>query len=282
MTLLETFLKDVDRDKKVVQHMTRKEFNDYLTDRGYDYPTKAKKSLSGWRYINVFGAATYLDPDKRYGLVVYEPRTHMREEFYKHPEEALSTAPNGGLWQVLDMITGEVMFDIYNTNPDAKMESTVMNLTDSYLQHINEMEIRGDEEIYGADYRYAPAVVNLHTWPLLRFIYGPAYHPYRSIYKWGHYPVWWKPYRPVKVNVYHTRIVKYKTRKTFVFTRNRHLKTVPKIKYIPRRSKLVKKNTIIKPAKKAGTNKVIKKGGKKIKTKANQKKGGKKTPGKKR
>ncbi|MFC2133085.1 hypothetical protein ACFLR4_02850 [Bacteroidota bacterium] len=145
-----------------------------------------------------------------------------------------------------------------------------------------EMEIRGDEEIYGADYRYAPAVVNLHTWPLLRFIYGPAYHPYRSIYKWGHYPVWWKPYRPVKVNVYHTRIVKYKTRKTFVFTRNRHLKTVPKIKYIPRRSKLVKKNTIIKPAKKAGTNKVIKKGGKKIKTKANQKKGGKKTPGKKR
>lgn len=146
MNILETFLKDVDRDKKVVQHMTRKEFNDYLTKRGYDYPTKAKKSLSGWRYINVFGAATYLDPDKPFGLVVYEPRPKRREEFYKSPEEALTKVPTEGLWQILNMITGEVMYDPYNTNPNAKMESKTMNLTESYLHHLCEMEIRGENK----------------------------------------------------------------------------------------------------------------------------------------
>ena len=131
-----TFLKDVDRDKKEVEHMTRKEFNDYLTDRGYDYPTKSKKTLNGWRYINVFGVSSYLDPKKIFALVVYSPRDHMREVFFKTPEEALSTAPNDGLWQVLNMITGEVMYDIYNTNPKAKMESKVMNLTESYLNEL--------------------------------------------------------------------------------------------------------------------------------------------------
>jgi hypothetical protein len=56
------------------------------------------------------------------------------------------TDPTGGLWQILDMITGEVMYDIYNTNPNAKMESNNMNLTESYLHHLNEMEIRGENK----------------------------------------------------------------------------------------------------------------------------------------
>lgn len=141
-----TFLKDVERDKKEIEHMTRKEFNDYLTDRGYDYPTKAKKTLNGWRYINVFGISSYLDPDKTFALVIYSPRNKMREEFFKSPEEALSVAPNDGLWQILNMVTGEVIYDIYNTNPEAKMESKVMNLTESYLLHLSEMEIRGENK----------------------------------------------------------------------------------------------------------------------------------------
>ena len=115
MNILETFLKDVDRDKKIVKHMTRQEFNDYLTYKmGHDYPTKAKKTMNGWRYINVFGAASYIDPDKRFGLVVYEPRSKMEEKFYKDPETALADAPLSGLWQVLNMITGVVMYDPYN------------------------------------------------------------------------------------------------------------------------------------------------------------------------
>lgn len=123
-----------------------------------------------------------------------------------------------------------------------------------------EMEIRGDEEIYGPDYYYSPSIVHIHTWPIILHLYHPGYRPYRSQYLWGAYPLWWKPYRPVKVFVYDTRVAKYRTRPTFVFTKTRAIKSVHKVKYVPTRSKIIKtrsfrnKHSITKP----GTGKVTK------------------------
>ena len=62
--ILESFLKDVDRDTKIIKDMTKEEFSDLLTKKGYSYPTHAKK---GSRYINVFGAAKRVKTKKPFG-----------------------------------------------------------------------------------------------------------------------------------------------------------------------------------------------------------------------
>ena len=110
------------------------------------------------------------------------------------------------------------------------------------------MQVHGNEDLYGPDYYVAPTVVHMHTWPIIRRIYGPGYRPYRSIYYWGHYPRWWKPYRPVTVHVYRTRTVKYRPRTRFMVTRTPRVTTVHKVTYKPRRSVLVRKKVVVKPA----------------------------------
>jgi len=116
------------------------------------------------------------------------------------------------------------------------------------------LQVHGNEDIYGVDYYVAPTVVHIHTWPIIVWLYGPVYHPYRSVYYWGHYPHWWRPYHPVTVNVYHTRTVRYRAHATFSVTKTSRVRTVSRVKYQPRSSTLVKKST---------TKTTIRKGGKK-------------------
>jgi hypothetical protein len=114
--ILESFLKDIDRDTKVVKYMTKEEFSDYLRKKGYLYPTHAKE---GSRYLNVFGAAARVKTKKPFGLIIYEPKQQRQEQYFKEPEEALVKAPDGGLWQVLNLWTMEVIFDPFNTGNGA-------------------------------------------------------------------------------------------------------------------------------------------------------------------
>ena len=103
------------------------------------------------------------------------------------------------------------------------------------------MQIRGNEVIYGPDYYVAPARVHIHTWPIIIWIYRPVYRPYRSVYYFGNYPHWWRTYHPVPHKVYYTRTGHYRSRTTFVVTKTSRVNTVRKVKYVPRNSKLVKK-----------------------------------------
>lgn len=53
---------------------------------------------------------------------------------------------------------------------------------------------------------FAPAryiIINVWVWPSVRFVYGPAYRPWASPWKWRHYPGWWKPWRPLAWRVWH-------------------------------------------------------------------------------
>ncbi len=43
----------------------------------------------------------------------------MREEYYSDPKEAVMNAPDGGLWQVLNLWTMEVIYDPFNTGNGA-------------------------------------------------------------------------------------------------------------------------------------------------------------------
>ncbi len=137
------------------------------------------------------------------------------------------------------------------------------------------MQIQGDPAIYGANYYVVPAAVNIGTWSVVRWIYRPAYRPYRSVFGWRVYPSWWRVRRPVTVNVYRTRTVNYIGKRNFVATKTVRVKSVTKVNYRPRTSTVVKKKTTVV---KKGNTTVVKGGVKK--TNANGttvKKGVKKT-----
>ena len=110
------------------------------------------------------------------------------------------------------------------------------------------MEVHGDENLYGADYYIVPVGVRIHTWPVIKWLYRPAYHPYRSKYYFGYYPHYWRPFRPVKNSVYHTRTVVYTRRAGFTYTRNCRIKGVKRVKYIPRKSMVVKRKVVRTPS----------------------------------
>jgi hypothetical protein len=120
------------------------------------------------------------------------------------------------------------------------------------------MQVHGNEVIYGADYYVAPTVVHVHTWPLIGWIYRPYYRPYRSAFYFGFYPRWYRPWRPVTVNVYRTRTVRYTNRATFSVTRTSRVRTVTKVNYKPRSSTLVKKRTVTRKTTAGGRTTTVK------------------------
>ncbi|MFQ5751678.1 MAG: hypothetical protein ACE5HI_06725 [bacterium] len=107
------------------------------------------------------------------------------------------------------------------------------------------MQVHGDEVIYGVDYYVAPTVVHIHTWPIIPWLYRPHYRPYRSVFYFGFYPRWWRPYRPVKINVYRTRTVNITRSTTFTFAKTNRVRSVAKVNYKPKSTTLVKKKTKI-------------------------------------
>lgn len=129
------------------------------------------------------------------------------------------------------------------------------------------MQVRGNEELYGIDYYVAPTVVYVHTWPIIPWIYRPVYYPYHSAFYFGFYPRWWHPYRPVSVSVYRTRTVHYRTRVTFSVTRTPRVRTVTRVNYKPRSSTLAtRKVTVRKTTTVGGKKKTTSVGVKQTKT----------------
>lgn len=109
------------------------------------------------------------------------------------------------------------------------------------------MQIRGNEVIYGVDYYIAPVQVHIHAWPIMPWIFRPVYHPYRSVFYFGFYPRWWHPWHPVAVHVYHTRTVRFTTRATFTVAHTTRVTRVTRVKYTPTSSTLVKRRTRVTP-----------------------------------
>lgn len=48
-----------------------------------------------------------------------------------------------------------------------------------------------------------PVIVNVWGWPSVRYVYGPAYAPWVSPWRWRYYPPYWRPWRPVYWHTYH-------------------------------------------------------------------------------
>lgn len=130
------------------------------------------------------------------------------------------------------------------------------------------MQVRGNEDIYGVNYYVAPVQVHVHTWPIIGWMYRPYYRPYRSVYYWGSYPRWWKPYRPVTVRVYRTRTVRFTSRKSFTVTRTSRVHSVTRVNYKARSSTRVKKTTVTRTTTTRKKTTTVKKGTKRTNKKA--------------
>lgn len=114
------------------------------------------------------------------------------------------------------------------------------------------LQIIGDELLYGEDHIVEPfeaegemngkgpaadmefrvVRLNVWSWGLVRFIYGPTYVAYTSPYRWNVYPRAWRPWRPVSVVVFRPRVVRY--RRPYRVTTTRRVVRAHSI-YTPRR-----------------------------------------------
>lgn len=87
--------------------------------------------------------------------------------------------------------------DIYGeqviVEPDGGGEEAFYNFNDSKLSGPNA----------GYDFTTPGIVVNVWLWPSVRYVYGPAYRPWISPWRWRYYPGWWKPWKPLRWHAWH-------------------------------------------------------------------------------
>jgi len=94
------------------------------------------------------------------------------------------------------------------------------------------LQITGDADIYGVETIIEPTsevrtyagvntsrvVVNVWSWPLVRYIYGPYYSVWVSPWAWNYRPYWWSPWRPVLYYDYYTFWRPYRRYYSICFT----------------------------------------------------------------
>ncbi len=96
-------------------------------------------------------------------------------------------------------------------------------------------------------------IVNVWLWPSVRFVYRPGYVVWVSPWRWRHYPVYWRPWRPHPWGWYHVRVAPYR-RHVHVVTTHRVVRAHSV--YAPRRtsSKVVHtRTTTVVSTRKNGT-----------------------------
>lgn len=166
-------------------------------------------------------------------------------------EQALNDAANGV--NNLDL-NEDGQIDFIRVNEQAKDGTRLIVLqtpvSDNDLQDVAtiaiekegndyNLQIQGDEEIYGANYYVVPAERNFSGWNVVRWLFSPSYRVYVSPYRYRYYPNWFTVRRPLEVNVYRTRIGTFAGRRNFVAARTGVVRTVNKITYHPARSNVV-------------------------------------------
>lgn len=48
-------------------------------------------------------------------------------------------------------------------------------------------------------------IINVWSWPLIKYIYSPRYVVWVSPYRWANYPRWWKPWKPLRYSIFYSR-----------------------------------------------------------------------------
>jgi hypothetical protein len=125
---------------------------------------------------------------------------------------------------ILQMVGDE---DIYGVQTIVEPDSGDEN---AYNQEIdnNNIAASGPNPAYSTI--MSPVVVNVWIWPAVRYVYAPAYVVYRSPWGWRHHPGWWRPWRPLRWNVFHPLRARY--HRSFVVVHTHRVVRAHRI-YIP-------------------------------------------------
>lgn len=153
------------------------------------------------------------------------------------------------------------------------------------------VQIVGDEDLYGQQRIVEPreavksyggtqtsnVVVNVWTWPAVRYVYTPSYRMWVSPWGWRARPVWWRPWQPVRYHVYHAYYAPYRphyvvvhhhrtihahhvytpVRRTSVIVRTRYQEPVQRYRSAPRTTR--SRSTTVSPSHTTESNKQISK-----------------------
>jgi len=89
-----------------------------------------------------------------------------------------------------------------------------MAVYDTYDQHARLKYQKGPSQLFSSSDMSSldngQIFVNVWFWPVVRFVYAPGYAVWRSPWRWGLYPKWWRPWRPVGHRVFVGRCAKYR------------------------------------------------------------------------
>jgi hypothetical protein len=88
--------------------------------------------------------------------------------------------------------------DLYpeNTIVEPKEEGNAYIAPQANLYELNTEAVANDHSVNFYSLQDGRAFVNVWFWPGVRFVYAPGYVAWRSPWRWGLYPKWWKPWRP--------------------------------------------------------------------------------------
>ena len=107
-----------------------------------------------------------------------------------------------------------------------------------------EMQIRGDETVYGPDLYVYPADIHIRSWPLVVHLYHHSHRPYRSPWLWNKYPGWWKRRKTVSRPVYRGIVYKKYHHRVFIKTKKARIARHHRIAHKRRTSALIKEKRI--------------------------------------
>lgn len=97
-------------------------------------------------------------------------------------------------------------------------EETIAEPSDDATGFIHAASFVSPDAYNGDEYTGNGIVVNVWMWPVVRFVYAPAYVVWVSPWRWHAWPVWWHPWRPVRWQVFYPRRVAYVNHYTIVTT----------------------------------------------------------------
>jgi hypothetical protein len=102
-----------------------------------------------------------------------------------------------------------------------------------------DMQVHGNDVLYGENYYVAPSQADIDTWPIVTWIYAPAYVPYRSPYYFRFYPSWWHAFHPVAFHAYRHHVRQW--RSTFVVVHTPRVRNIHRVSYVPRTATIVER-----------------------------------------
>jgi hypothetical protein len=199
------------------------------------------------------------------GAIILFKQSHSLSEFEQAINQESNHVNNLDLNNDgdIDYIT---VTDLYDNNAHSIVLSTDINDTDKQdIATINiekidtdtaNLQIEGDPDLYAANTIVEPLdsieklestknkgpytteiittniVVNVWFWPCVQYLYAPTYVVYASPHRFGYYPIWFKPWRPLQHRIFYTKCVVH--RPYFGYTTVRKMNIAHKI-YTPKR-----------------------------------------------